>query len=103
MSVEISKLENVARRGDLTIARCPACAETDKDRKGNHLFINAKGQFGCVVNPGEDGKQHRKRIFELVGIKDHPGAGIKVKRPPSSLNGGNNVVQRDILGRLGHM
>jgi len=69
MGLDISKLENVKQRGNNTIARCPACEEDGGDNKGEHLFINSEGRFGCVLYPQEEGKLHRKRIFELVGLK----------------------------------
>lgn len=103
MGVKLCELENVKKKGNSIVARCPACAEMGNDRKGNHLFINGKGQFSCVVNPGMDGKQHRKRIFELVGIKDPPGKGIYVKKPSSVLGSGYKVIQKDVLGRLGRV
>jgi hypothetical protein len=72
MSLNISKLKHVRARGTKTIARCPACAETEADKKGEHLVINANGKFGCVVYPGNsaDAKAHRKRIFELCGLRE---------------------------------
>ena len=69
MSLDTSKLKNLRRRGNITIAQCPACAEEGRDRKGNHLLINADGRFGCVCYAGEGGYPHRGRIFELVGLK----------------------------------
>ena len=69
MALDISKLENVKQRGNNTIARCPACEEEGGDNKGEHLFINSEGRFGCVLYPREEGILHRKRIFELVGLK----------------------------------
>ena len=72
MSLDISNLENVRVRGDKTTARCPACAEVGHDQKGEHLFINANGRFGCVVYPGNaiEAKGHRKRIFALCGDRE---------------------------------
>lgn len=100
MGLDISRLEKVRRRGSNTIARCPACAEAGNDRKGDHLFINAKGQFGCVLYPGADGQTHRQRVFELVGIKDIAGNGFEVRKPKAGATG-VSVVQKDVLGRLG--
>jgi hypothetical protein len=69
MSLDIAKLQNVCGRGKKIIARCPACAESGCDNKGDHLVINADGRFACVVYPGHspDAKAHRKRIFSLCG------------------------------------
>lgn len=100
MGLDISRLEKVRRRGSNTIARCPACAEAGNDRKGEHLFINAKGQFGCVLYPGADGQAHRQRIFELAGIKDIPGTGFEVRKPQAGA-ASVSVIQKDVLGHLG--
>ena len=69
MSLNIEKLENVVRRDDgSVVAQCPACAADGYDQTGrNHLFINPDGQYGCAANAGD--KNHRKRIFKLVGDK----------------------------------
>ncbi|HEY2711406.1 MAG TPA: hypothetical protein VGI60_02745 [Chthoniobacterales bacterium] len=72
--LDLSKLDKVRNKGGKTIARCPACAETGGDRKGEHLFINPNGKYGCVQFPGSDGQLHRKRIFELVGVTCGPAA-----------------------------
>lgn len=102
MRIDLSKLENVKHHGSKVIARCPACAEAGNDRKGEHLFIEPSGRFGCVVFPGADGHKHRQRIFELAGIKTGVPSGFKI-RQPLSLSSGNKVIQKDILGRLGHV
>jgi len=70
MSLDITKLENVEHKGSRVIARCPACAEQDRDNNGNHLSIDEQGRFSCVVYPGETGRAHRKLIFALVGVND---------------------------------
>ena len=72
MSLDFSKLENVRVCGNKTTARCPACAEAGRDRRGEHLFQNEEGRFGCVVYPGisPDAKAHRKRIFAMCGGRD---------------------------------
>jgi len=102
MGLNISKLEKVRHRGSNAIARCPACAETGGDRKGEHLFINDAGQFGCVLFPGQDGQQHRQRIFELAGVKETPGKSFEVRKPLSTPIGAS-VIQKDILGHLGRI
>jgi 5S rRNA maturation endonuclease (ribonuclease M5) len=68
--LDLSKLHRPRIKGGKTIAQCPACAETGGDTSADHLFINADGKFGCVLYPSTDGDQHRKRIFELVGLPD---------------------------------
>ena len=65
-----SRLENIVRRGERIVCRCPACFEEGHDKSGNHLSVWASGAFACVQFPGEAGKDHRKRISALVGIKD---------------------------------
>jgi hypothetical protein len=69
MSLDVSKLECLQHRGRKTIARCPACAETEHDNAGKHLAVYEDGSFGCVLYPGDspDAKAHRKRIFALCG------------------------------------
>ena len=103
MGLDLLKLEKVKKRGSSIIARCPACAETGNDRKGEHLFVNNSGQFGCVLYPGVDGQQHRQRIFDLVGIKENSCIYFEIKKPPFSLVTDHKVIQKDILGHLGHI
>lgn len=64
--IDTDRLEKVKRRGNKVTARCPACAETGNDNKGQHLVILADGKFGCAANAGDT--EHRKRIHELVGV-----------------------------------
>jgi hypothetical protein len=104
VSLNIDKLENIKIKDDHSVtARCPACAEEGHDRKGDHLFIADNGKFGCVVNPGTDGHEHRQRIFELIGEKEPHREGIIVKRPACVLGGGYKVIQKDVLGHLGRV
>lgn len=70
MSLDQSRLENVHPSGGKVLARCPACAEQGGDKTGDHLFQSADGGFGCIRFPGDAGKDHRARIFALVGVKD---------------------------------
>ncbi len=98
MALDLTKLENIQKQGTKTIARCPACAETGADEKGEHLVIRSDGRFGCVINPGPNGKRHRQRIFQLVGIKEfaaRPQYRITVRK---AVDGGGEV-----LGRFGRM
>jgi hypothetical protein len=67
--LDLNRLENVRTTAGKTVARCPACAEGGADRAGDHLVILTNGRFGCVNHPGREGQEHRKRVFELVGIK----------------------------------
>lgn len=70
MGLNLSSLEKVRTSGGRTLARCPACAEEGNDRSGDHLFINADGAFGCVRHQGTEGDAHRRRVFELAGIRE---------------------------------
>jgi hypothetical protein len=71
MSLDVSKLEKAREVGEGKMqARCPACAEGGHDRKGEHLWIYPDGRFGCCVHPKD--KEHRKRVFALVGEKQAP-------------------------------
>ena len=68
MSLDLHRLEKTKQRGEKIIARCPACAEDNRDRTGEHLVIFADGRFACSANPGDP--EHRRRIFALVGVGD---------------------------------
>lgn len=58
------------KQGGKMVGQCPACAEQGGDKQRNHLIIQPDGRFGCVVHPGAQGKEHRKRIFQLIGDKN---------------------------------
>jgi hypothetical protein len=87
MSLNIQKLEKVVSLADGACrARCPACAESDGDRTGNHLFIQATGKFGCAANPGDH--EHRRRIYSLARSAPKPSFTIekaKSKTPKFSI------------------
>lgn len=70
-TLDLNRLEKVRHHpaGKIT-ARCPACAEEDRDRTGNHLAIFPTGKFSCIAIPEDS--DHRRRIFTLVGIKTDP-------------------------------
>jgi len=103
MGLDLSQLEKVKHRGSNIIARCPACAESGNDRKGDHLFINPGGKFGCVIYPDADGRKHRQRIFRLAGIKEKLQNSFKIKKhfPPLVLK--KKIIRKNILRRLGHI
>ena len=114
MGLNLEKLENVKHRGSRIIARCPACAEQGHDQKGNHLFIDEQGRFSCVIYPAEAGKEHRKRIYELIGTKNKKSGvpstsyvkPIKVRKATYGKTHGKNygkVIKSDILGHLGRV
>jgi hypothetical protein len=110
MSLDTSKLENVRKRGGKVIARCPACAEAGHDQKGEHLVINARGPFGCVVYPGgsADAKEHRKRIFALCGDREikplavHPSV-LGRSRQAVESRSAVAALKTGLLGRLGRV
>jgi hypothetical protein len=110
MSLDISKLQKVRIRGQKTTARCPACAESGGDSKGEHLIINSQGQFGCVVYAGNgtDAKEHRRRIFALCG--DRELKPIVIHRAEERVDSGHlgrpfqrhpAPLKTGLLGRLG--
>ena len=99
MSLHLDKLQNVHRQGGRTIARCPACAEAGHDAEGDHLVINEQGHFACVVYPGAGGKEHRSRIFQLVGDREQ--RCITVRPAPRSPV--PKPIMTGILGRLGRV
>jgi len=114
MSLDISKLKNAHTRGDKTIAQCPACAEVGHDQKGEHLFINANGRFGCVVYPGNsiEAKGHRKRIFALCGDREIKPLIVRRMKGTAALGrlgrrfqSHSEVapIKTDLLGRLGRV
>lgn len=103
MGLDQFRLEKVRHRGSNTVARCPACAETGGDRKGEHLFITDSGQFGCVLFPGQDGQQHRQRIFELAGEESMKQKGFEIRKTISTSSTERKVIQKDILGHLGRI
>lgn len=96
MALDLHKLENVHVRGGKTIARCPACAEQGHDSGGEHLFIDSRGRFGCVVHPGAQGKDHRRRIFQLAKAPSTPGSFTihPFANPPKP------TIVSGVLGRL---
>ena len=68
MGLQIDLLEKPRTIDGVRIqARCPACAESGGDTKGEHLVVYPNGSFGCCIYPGD--KQHRRQIFALVGKK----------------------------------
>lgn len=74
-------VENLDDLGDKWTAQCPACAKVDKDSTGNHLVIwPPDGKFGCVIHPGEEGKEHRREIAKLLGLKPGGKGGRKAKK-----------------------
>ena len=85
MSLNLSKLEHVRERRGRIIAQCPACAEEGADRSGEHLVIMeaGNGQFGCIAHTGPHGRDHRRRIAQLVGSSTPTVPCRTVPRPPA--------------------
>lgn len=67
MSLDLAMLELIRDKGDAKVARCPACAEAGRDRRGDHLWVGPDGRFGCIANPGD--RDHAQRIWALVGVR----------------------------------
>lgn len=62
--LDITRLEKIRHVGTKIIARCPACHAAGADKKGDHFFLNTlTGKFGCTVNDGDAGREHRREIF----------------------------------------
>ena len=99
MGLNLSKLEMVKPYGSDIIARCPACAESGKDRKGEHLCVYADGRFGCVIYPAAEGKAHRQRIFELTGMEERR-AGFRVNQIQQFAK---QPIIKNVLGHLGRL
>ncbi|MDP8217785.1 MAG: hypothetical protein P9M03_03555 [Candidatus Theseobacter exili] len=96
MVLDFKKLENIKQKDGKTIARCPACAALGRDKKGEHLYINDDGRFGCIAYQGSTGALHRSRIYQLLAN----GFNKTIVRPAK----GNNrigVIKADIFGTLG--
>lgn len=89
MSLDLGKLEKVREfASGIVQARCPACAESGGDRKGEHLRIYPDGAYGCCVYP-KDG-EHRKRIHALAGVRSKKSFTIRLApvptvHPPTSI------------------
>ncbi len=80
--INSSLIEKRVAKDDGWVGRCPACAEGGADTTGNHLRVWGDGRFACVVNPGKEGAQHRKRIFALIGVKEGRNNSRFAKLPP---------------------
>lgn len=81
LSLDLTRLEHVRHSGDITTARCPACAEGNGDRKGKHLIIYPSGKYGCAAMQRDP--EHRQRIFALAGIvgeREHDPEQEKLRR-----------------------
>jgi hypothetical protein len=97
MSLDLAKLEKVVDLADGgKQARCPACAESGQDRKGEHLRISPEGKFGCCVFPGD--REHRRRIFALAGERTRRTINVRVAAAQAP-----GPVQGNLFGRLGRV
>ena len=65
--IDLTKLEKVRELpGGRIIAQCPACAEVDRDKNGEHLTVWPDDHYACAANQGD--REHLRRIHALVGI-----------------------------------
>ena len=78
--LNLEMLDGVQLQRGKVIARCPACAEVGMDRAGTHLMVLPDGRFGCVLNPGKAGEEHRRRIWLLAGVREE--AAVRHVAPP---------------------
>ena len=81
MPLDLSKLQKLNQRGDKLTAQCPACLENGGDTAGNHLAVFADGRFACIAFQGD--AEHRRRIFELVGLRDAVPVAAPVAQSPA--------------------
>ena len=96
MSLDRRLLAKVRELGNGVLqARCPACAEQGADTSGEHLRIFPDGRFGCCVHTND--REHRRRIFALVGERQPRAVAVKVAR----VDGDTVPTKPDLLGRLG--
>ena len=83
MKLELARLEKVRQRGSKTIARCPACAEMERDKTGDHLVVFPSGLFACAAHQGD--REHARRILQLAGSNEpghgHGHAPQQIRRP----------------------
>jgi hypothetical protein len=78
MTLRLTKLESVRRVDDKTIARCPACAASGHDDRGEHLVIYPDGRFGCAAHQGD--AEHRRLIWRLAGDETDSKAPVRTVR-----------------------
>ncbi len=79
MLINIDLLDRVKIRGHKLVSACPACREGGADQTGTHFFLDTiTGKFGCAAHPGD--KEHRKRIWALVGIREERPALTRAQR-----------------------
>ena len=105
--LDLSILHKLRNRGGNQIAQCPVCAAGGGDSKSEHLFITQDGKFGCVLHPGADGREHRKEIFAVIGVKPEKtqqnGAGrnrMKLERTHAYQDAEGNHVFDVVVYRL---
>ncbi|RYD64120.1 MAG: hypothetical protein EOP84_33015, partial [Verrucomicrobiaceae bacterium] len=67
-TIDLNRLKRLRRmaNGDV-ISACPACQEIGKDTRADNLRIFTSGRFHCIAY--QDDREHRRRIFALVGVK----------------------------------
>lgn len=87
-------------RGGKWEGPCPACREDGKDNKGNHLIMFPDGAWGCTVNRGEAGKEHRRRMMELAP-ELRGGKGSGPARPRVSFEEEKAAISEGLLALWG--
>jgi hypothetical protein len=99
MELDLTKLENVRECGDAKRARCPACAASGHDKKGEHLMVFANGLFGCGARNGDH--EHRRLIWKLAG--GATGSKTPVRPVREQISRGCRSVSSNLLGRFGRV
>jgi len=96
--IDKTKLQNIKEKADgAYTARCPACAASGADEKGEHLIVYADGRFGCVVYPRD--REHRGVVLKLAGDKSKlPRIIPKVDVSPLKTEATRRL---DVVGQLG--
>jgi hypothetical protein len=80
MKLNLDRLEKVRQRGSKTHARCPACAEMERDKTGDNLVIFDSGSFACAAH--QQDREHARRILQLAGKEERRPAESRSAFPP---------------------
>ncbi len=96
MSLDPQKLVSLRAHGPNSIAQCPMCAANGADLTGkNHLYIQADGKFGCVL---DQSPAHYRGIWQLAGVESS--GEISADPPPEPQLKLAPVWPADCLDRL---
>lgn len=96
--LDIDRLECVCRSPEKIIARCPACAELGEDKKGQHLCIFPDDRYACIKHPGEEGRVHRARIYQLSGLPEPASQCCKKKSKQSGWTTLDGAIAKAAVG-----